>query len=248
MSQLQFIAVIVIFVVMSTLYVNLNHTQFHVGDRLPHGVLSVMTRKGNQLLTSSMADEAAAASPPLPEFPVEAEGLSEQSVEYTEKELVIYNVSGEEVVPYDDREYRAYIAKSKNTFLSHLGHKLQGEKDLALEEYMYLLSKQSECSTRPIFMSMARVSSDLYWHLIENFFHTMYYFDNLVIFVAVCLPTLTQHFINHIYVLCNVDRHVPLWCAFQMRSVWNFARKIISLVTLLNTKSLMPIRLNKLLP
>eukprot|EP00603_Paraphysomonas_imperforata_P006984 CAMPEP_0114436028 /NCGR_PEP_ID=MMETSP0103-20121206/13198_1 /TAXON_ID=37642 ORGANISM="Paraphysomonas imperforata, Strain PA2" /NCGR_SAMPLE_ID=MMETSP0103 /ASSEMBLY_ACC=CAM_ASM_000201 /LENGTH=643 /DNA_ID=CAMNT_0001606199 /DNA_START=165 /DNA_END=2092 /DNA_ORIENTATION=+ len=103
------------------------------------------------------------------------------------REEVIFNVTGEEVVNYDDSQYLAYIQKSKTTFQNHLGHSLMKQADLSLDDYMLKLSKQPQCATKPIFMSMARVSSDLYWHLIENFFYTMYYFDNLACTVMVCV-------------------------------------------------------------
>ena len=57
-------------------------------------------------------------------------------------------------------------------FLSHPYY--SAPSDLSIEEYMFYLSKQSACHHKPIFATMARVSSDLYWQLIENYFYTMY--------------------------------------------------------------------------
>lgn len=105
--------------------------------------------------------------------------VSQKQNEQNNHEEVKFHVTGEEIVEYDDSQYQAYLQKSTNSFRNHLGHSLI-KSGVSLEDYMLELSKQPACATRPIFMSMARVSSDLYWHLIENFFYTMYYFDNLV--------------------------------------------------------------------
>ena len=42
-----------------------------------------------------------------------------------------------------------------------------------LEKVMAYLSQDSACLKKPIFLTMARVTSDVYWQLIENFFYTM---------------------------------------------------------------------------
>ena len=121
------------------------------------------------------------STPPEAQHPPIAHQNSSYSVVTTlPQEVVKFRVTGEEVVQYDNSQYLAYLHKSKTTFQKHLGHVLNKQKGLSLDDYMLHLSRQPECSTRPIFMSMARVSSDLYWQLIENFFYTMYYFDNLV--------------------------------------------------------------------
>ena len=82
-------------------------------------------------------------------------------------------------VDFDDTSYQEYVAKATFKYKSLRGH-IYKKQNLTVEQYMELLSKQSECAMKPIFMTMAMVSSDLYWQLIENFFHTMYYFGNVV--------------------------------------------------------------------
>lgn len=79
---------------------------------------------------------------------------------------------------YDDSSYQSYIAKATSTYKALKGHDYRHNN--TLEHYMKAISEQPECDAKPVFMSMARVSSALYWQLIENFFHTMYHFGNLV--------------------------------------------------------------------
>lgn len=82
--------------------------------------------------------------------------------------------------PHDDTSYHDYIAKASATYKGLHGHHLKTVPNMTLEYYMKAISEQTVCAVKPVFMTMARVSSDLYWQLIENFFHTMYYFGNVV--------------------------------------------------------------------
>lgn len=59
----------------------------------------------------------------------------------------------------------------QQTFRKHLSYDFP--RDIALDEYMLGLSKAPSCHGKPIFVTMARVKSDLYWQLIENYFFTM---------------------------------------------------------------------------
>lgn len=70
-------------------------------------------------------------------------------------------------------------------FRNHIFHKI--ENKISIEEYMSILSKTPQCQNKPIFMTMAKVSSTLYWQLIENYFHTMYVFGHLDCAVMVCI-------------------------------------------------------------
>lgn len=45
--------------------------------------------------------------------------------------------------------------------------------DIPLDAYMRRTSRTKQCAGKPLFVTMARVKSDLYWQLIENFFFTM---------------------------------------------------------------------------
>jgi hypothetical protein len=188
--QQQILLAIVGFVVLFTLFVNLYHPQLQVGglhdSPIPHGIHSMATDKMNippvpipvvteLLRTPPPALRSVSREPEPVAVLAKNEGNDKKA-----NEVVTFQVTGEEVVHYDDKQYLAYLQKSKTTFQNHLGHSLIKQKELSLDDYMLLLSKQPECATRPIFMSMARVSSDLYWQLIENFFYSMYYFDNLV--------------------------------------------------------------------
>ena len=56
-----------------------------------------------------------------------------------------------------------------------------------LDKYMSHLANSSECNLKPIFMSVARVQSPLYWHLIEGYFHSMMIFGHLPCAVLVCI-------------------------------------------------------------
>lgn len=71
-----------------------------------------------------------------------------------------------------ERNFNEQIKKTKERFKNHPSHSLS--KDLSLEDYMLFLAKRKECLLKPIFITMARVSSELYWQLIENYFYTMY--------------------------------------------------------------------------
>jgi hypothetical protein len=199
MQLLPLIFSIVALVAFSTIFINLCHPQLKFGDiggKQIHGIhsmtngihpqdssifpelpVAVVRPIERPIVTTTTEKETHQALPPLHE---EHEPTLTEEGGGAVVEVVKYQVSGEEVVHYDDTHYLAYLQKSKNTFQNHAGHALLQQTDLSLEDYMLQLSKQDHCATRPIFMSMARVSSDLYWHLIENFFYTMYYFDNLV--------------------------------------------------------------------
>ena len=90
------------------------------------------------------------------------------------------NTVSREFESHDDTSYHNYIAKAAATYKALHGHHLKTQKGITLEHYMKAISEQPACAVKPVFMTMARVSSDLYWQLIENFFHTMYYFGNVV--------------------------------------------------------------------
>lgn len=77
------------------------------------------------------------------------------------------------------------LASASKAFTDHLYHKI--ESTVTIEEYMSILSKTAKCQNKPIYMTMAKVSSTLYWQLIENFFYTMYVFGHLDCAVMVCI-------------------------------------------------------------
>lgn len=179
------------FIVLTTLFINFFHPYFQQADSnsntSPHGIHS-MAYKENvpvkevalpPLTTTAPQKELLPPSLPSP-VPISSPHDELKTNADSVPEVVKFHVINEEVVQYDDSQYVEYLQKSKTAFQSHLGHKLNKKEGLSLDDYMLELSKQPECATRPIFMSMARVSSDLYWQLIENFFYSMYYFDNLV--------------------------------------------------------------------
>jgi hypothetical protein len=70
-----------------------------------------------------------------------------------------------------EKNFLEHVEKIKMRFIEHPGHSL--DKSMPLEDYMSHLSKRKECHLKPIFITMARVSSELYWQLIENYFYTM---------------------------------------------------------------------------
>lgn len=75
-------------------------------------------------------------------------------------------------VPGIDSNLKEYLHQSLHSFKNHMLHKLSF--DMALDDQIEMLSKQKQCVDKPIFLSMGRVSSPLYWQLIENYFYTMY--------------------------------------------------------------------------
>jgi len=56
-----------------------------------------------------------------------------------------------------------------------------------LTQFMVDVSQRKECANKPLFVSMARVQSSLYWQLIENYFHTMNRFGHVECSILVCI-------------------------------------------------------------
>jgi len=84
-----------------------------------------------------------------------------------------------------ERIYRSHVLQTQQAFRDHPFHKIN--MTISLEDYMAYLAQQNNCASKPIFLTMARVSSQLYWQLIENFFYTMKYFGHLECAVMVCV-------------------------------------------------------------
>jgi hypothetical protein len=151
--------------------------------------------------------------------------------------------SGTGVATFDDSSYQEYVAKAAAVYKSLAGHRYkQKSLNLTLEQYMKALSEQPQCTAKPIFMTMARVSSDLYWQLIENFFHTMYYFGNVVSVVRVqfCFHLKFSYCCDFIF--CRI---VLLWCACPIRSVCHSVKRVISLVLIMPMRDPMHLLLSK---
>jgi hypothetical protein len=72
-----------------------------------------------------------------------------------------------------DSNLKDYLQESVKSFKGHLLHSLK-KKSTDIVAMIAKLSQQQKCIGKPIFLSMGRVSSPLYWQLIENFFYTMY--------------------------------------------------------------------------
>lgn len=58
---------------------------------------------------------------------------------------------------------------------------------ISMVDAMVYLHNQIECKNKPIFISMAQVSTDLYWQLIENFIYTMVKFNVSDCSVMICV-------------------------------------------------------------
>jgi hypothetical protein len=92
------------------------------------------------------------------------QGLENESLmSLTENELLVEKI------------FLEHLHQTQSRFRNHPGHKFNQEHPdgASLEEYMLHLSQRSSCHMKPIFLTMARVSSELYWQLIENYFYTM---------------------------------------------------------------------------
>lgn len=91
---------------------------------------------------------------------------------------------------FQEHPYHRFIALStkgnKNRASSKKSNK-RVEKYPDLVDYMVHLKNLPQCNHKPIFISMARVQSDLYWQLVENFFHTMLTFGHLDCSVIICI-------------------------------------------------------------
>jgi hypothetical protein len=59
--------------------------------------------------------------------------------------------------------------------------------NLSLVQYMELIAKRSQCRQLPIIVGMGQIKSNLYWLLIENFFHTLLRYDRLSCAVFICV-------------------------------------------------------------
>lgn len=144
---------------------------FHAGS---HGSdLLDVDPESHVFLTEEEAEAPADTSPP--NTPAAPRPL--RVIDYT----LAPASSTKHVAAFNDSSYHDYIARAALTYKSLSGHRFNKKSlNLTLEQYMKAISEQPQCAAKPVFMSMARVSSDLYWQLIENFFHTMYYFGNVV--------------------------------------------------------------------
>ena len=72
-----------------------------------------------------------------------------------------------------EKIFLSHVQETQRRFQNHPGHEYQRTTAGSLEDYMLYLSQRSSCHLKPIFLTMARVSSELYWQLIENYFYTM---------------------------------------------------------------------------
>jgi Nucleotide-diphospho-sugar transferase len=59
-----------------------------------------------------------------------------------------------------------------------------------LEAAMATIHQSASCQSKPIFMSMASVGSDIYWQMIENFIYTMVKFDLSDCALMICVSDL----------------------------------------------------------
>jgi hypothetical protein len=82
-----------------------------------------------------------------------------------------YSLSLQEQEQIVEKNFLEHVKRIQRRFIDHPGHTL--DKSTSLEDYMSFLAKRKECHLKPIFLTMARVSSELYWQLIENYFYTM---------------------------------------------------------------------------
>ena len=90
----------------------------------------------------------------------------------------------------------SFVDATRKAFFNHPIHSLSKMK-LDLVSYLSYLSHSPECVNKPIIMSMARVQSDLYWKLIEGFYHSMFYYDHLSCSVMICVTGIIS--------LCLID-------------------------------------------
>jgi hypothetical protein len=139
-------------------------------DPATHVYMTESSASARDLYDSSSTFSAAAGT---------SNTISTRVIEYAISNSNHDEAASSATQPFDDSSYQNYISKATNTYKSLAGHRYK-HQNITLEQYMQALSQQPECAAKPVFMTMARVSSDLYWQLIENFFHTMYYFNNVV--------------------------------------------------------------------
>ncbi len=76
-------------------------------------------------------------------------------------------------------------------------------RNVSLDGYMKRLSKVKQCREKPLFVTMARVKSELYWQLIENFFFYMYVNSCHVLFLNRVIQVPFRPFR-----LCSHDLHI----------------------------------------
>ena len=131
----------------------------------------------------------ASSTEDITKFP-KSVGLSfgSRGIEPSRVHLPDYHSQPKYQTKYVNYEYNQNISSEKIRLQSLKGHQFLRSTDrVNLLEYMLLISKQPQCSLKPVFVSMARVQSDLYWQLIKNFFSTMIVFDHIDCVVMVCI-------------------------------------------------------------
>lgn len=107
-----------------------------------------------------------------------------ESVNVPPVNVVVPHTSRPIIDPISDGPVRI-MSVAQMAFAEHPAHFIPAT--MQLDEYMALLSKQPQCLNKPIFITMARVQSNLYWQLIEGFFHSMFAFGHLPCAVMVCV-------------------------------------------------------------
>ena len=90
-------------------------------------------------------------------------------------------------VQFPKSSLMTFIDRTSNAKTSFRNHPLHIHKDIELENSMQFLAKLPQCKFKPVFLSIARISSPLYWQLVENFFHTMFRFSHLDCAILVCI-------------------------------------------------------------
>lgn len=111
------------------------------------------------------------------EMPAAFRDYNSFSVEHDSKGLpnITLSYHSNFIKPFKSHPYHHHISKQKK------------KKKNDLVDYMVYLSDLPQCSHKPIFVSMARVQDELYWQLIENFFHTMLIFGHLDCAILICI-------------------------------------------------------------
>ena len=127
------------------------------------------------------------------------------------------NIIKEENVVYS---YINTVDATTKAFSRHPFHSYNNKENSSLVDYMKYLSLQPECITSPIFITMARVQNDLYWQLIENFFHTQLKFNHFNCSVMICVSDnlciekcKSNNFPCYPYFHANKDDHVMIQVA-----------------------------------
>jgi hypothetical protein len=119
---------------------------------------------------------------------------NDAAIEYTDKDIISSlnssDVESDTISVINASIIPDALLKAKKTLDNHPFKRLPANGSIStysMEDAVLYLHNQKECKNKPVFISMAQVSTDLYWQLIENFVYTMVKFSLSDCSVMICV-------------------------------------------------------------